>query len=317
MAANILLDYSFKFSEVTGTQKADLSYLKNLAVIVKSKTDLGGTPESHEITSPEDAVQYTDAASLAALFAGGMSIVTLIACDALNDATSLMDETKQFTALIDDAWPVADIIAFNPTTFKGVVGAAFGDKTNAEPYAAKTNHCAFLDAATPKSYGMYFAFGKMISAVYWRDQQYIQVTSTSVTTVDDLGDAEALFAKKVSFYLGDDQYGKRLGFFGAGGFAVTHPYIDEEIKRVTQSTGVNYLALNQPRNIPIARILLEGRLEDKLEEYEKPPYLYLDPTGANDITLSTSNEAFTLNGQLTTKVSEPIWRVKVEARQEA
>ena len=108
-----------------------------------------------------------------------------------------------------------------------------------------------------------------------------------------------------------------MGFFAAGGFAITQPYIDEEIKRVTQSTGVNYLALNQPRNIPISRILLENTLQDKIEEYKLPPYQYLDPTGTNEIKLTTSNESFVLNGEMTTKVAEPIWRVKVEARQES
>lgn len=321
MAANILLDYAFKFSEVTGTQKADLSYLKNLAVIVKSKTPGGTSPLTHNITSAEDAAQYTNATDLAALFAGGMSIVTLVICDAIADATTALDNTKQYTALIDNEWTVDEAIAFDPTDFKGVIGAVFGDtagdRTKAETYAAGDNRCAFVDATDPKAYGMYYAFAKLLSGAYWRDQQYIQVTSNEVTTIVDLGEAEALFLKKVSFYLGDDQYGKRLGFFGAGGSAITQPYVNEEIKRITQSTGVNYLALNQPRNIPISRILLENALQDKIDEYKLPPYQYLDPTGTNEIVLTTSNEAFVLNGQMTTKVAEPIWRVKVEARQEA
>lgn len=317
MAANILLDYAFKFSEVTGTQKADLSYLKNLAVIVKSKTAGGTTPSIQDITSPEDAAQYTNATDLAALFVGGMNIVTLIVCDAIGDATTALDNTKQYTALVDNEWTVTEIEGLDVTGFDGVIAAAFGDRAKAEAYAAKSNHCAFLDATSPKAYGMYYAFGKLLSGVYWRDQQYIQVTSNDVTTETDLGEAEALFLKKVSFYLGDDQYGKRLGFFGAGGFAITQPYVNEEIKRITQSTGVNYLALNQPRNIPISRILLENALQDKVDEYKLPPYQYLDPTGTNEIVLTTSNESFVLNGQMTTKVAEPIWRVKVEARQEA
>lgn len=317
MAANILLDYAFKFSEVTGTQKADLSYLKNLAVIVKSKTPGGTSPLIHDITSAEDAVQYTNATDIAALFAGGMNIVTLIVCDDIGDATSALDSTNQYTALIDNEWTVAEIEGLDPTDFKGVIAAVFGDKAKAETYAAKTNHCAFLDATAPKAYGMYYAFAKLLSGVYWRDQQYIQVTSNEVTTVADLGEAEALFTKKISFYLGDDQYGKRLGFLGAGSFAITQPYVNEEIKRIVQSTGVNYLSLNQPRNIPISRILLENALQDKVDEYKLPPYQYLDPTGTNEIVLTTSNEAFVLNGQMTTKVAEPIWRVKVEARQEA
>lgn len=317
MAANILLDYAFKFSEVTGTQKADLSYLKNLAVIVKSKTAGGASPSIHEITSAEDAAQYTNATDLAALFAGGMNIVTLIVCDAIGDATSALDSTNQYTALIDNEWTAVEIEGLDVTGFDGVIAAAFGDKTKAETYAAEKNHCAFLDATSPKSYGMYYAFANLLSGTYWRDQQYIQVTSNDVTTVADLGEAETLFTDKISFYLGDDQYGKRLGFFGAGGLAITQHYINEEIKRITQSTGVNYLALNQPRNISISRILLENALQDKVDEYKLPPYQYLDPAGINEIVLTTSNEAFVLNGQMTTRVAEPIWRVKVEARQEA
>jgi len=318
MAANILLDYSFKFSEVTGVQKADLSYLKNIAVIVKTKTPLSSTPQAHEITKAADAAQYTDAKYLSGLFAGGMSIIKLIVCDALDDAKTLMDETNEFTTLIDDEWPLADIKAFDPSLYKGVVGAVFGGKADAEAYAANENRTAFLDDATPKSYGMYYAFGAMVSGVYWRAKQYLQVTSTDVYSVVSLGDAESLFTKRVSFYLGDPKYGKRLGFFGCGGGSgdITAPYIDEEIKRVIQSTGLNYLALNEPRNIPISRILLEDTLQDKVHSYKLPPYQYLDPEGNNEISLTASATAFTLNGSLSTKIAEPIWRVAVEARQE-
>lgn len=318
MAANILLDYSFKFSEVTGVQKADLSYLKNIAIIVKSKTPGGTSPTTQEITKATDAAQYTDAKYLDGIFAGGMNIIKLIICDALDDAKTAMDSTSEFTTLIDDAWTSSEIKSFDPSGYDGVVGAVFGAKSDAEAYVADKNRTAFLDAALPKAYGMYYAFGAMVSGAYWRAKQYLQVVSTNVSTENDLGDAEDLFSKKISFYLGDDQYGKRLGFFGCGGGSgdITAPYISEEIKRIVQSTGVNYLALNEPRNISISRIRLEDALQDKIDEYKLPPYQYLDPEGSNEITLTASNTAFTLNGQLSIKIAEPIWRVAVEARQE-
>lgn len=317
MASNILLDYAFKFTEIKGAQPADLSYLKKVAVVVKAKTSSGADAVVKDVTSPADAVQYTDAENLDALFSGGLSIITLIICENIGDCTTVIDEAKQYTVLIDVEWDAAEIKGLSLGTFKGVVGASFGLQADAEAYAALEKHCAFLDATSPKAYGMYYAFGKLLSGVFWRDQQYVSITSTAVYTVEDLGIAEALFSKKVSFYLGDSQYGKKLGFFGAGGEAITVPYINEEMKRIIQSSGVNYLALNQPRNISISRIRLESTLQDVIDGYAEAPYLYLDPDGTNEIILSASNVAFTLNGTLAVKVAEPIWRVAVQARQEA
>lgn len=316
MAANILLDYAFKFTEKTGIQKADLSYLKNLAVIVKPKTS-GGTATTQDVTSETQAKTYTDAESLGAFFSGGLNKITLILSDTLTDAETLLDHTKFYTTCIDDAFNGAEIKAFNPTNYHGIVGAAFGVKADAIAYAATEKRCAFIDAATYTTFGLNFAFAKLLSGVYWRDQQYLATSISTIFAVSAIGDAESYFTDGVSFYLNDDQYGKRLGFFGAGGKAITEAYISEEIKRVIQATGVNYLALNQPRNIAISRIRLEDALQEKIDDYGLPPYQYLDLESENDITLTTSSEAFVLNGQLVIDIAEPIWRVKVEALQEA
>lgn len=317
MAKNVLLDYAFKFSEVKGIQKADISYLKRLGVIVKAKTATGNKVVFQEVTNVTDAATYTDAKYLAGLFDGGLRSVTLILCDAITDITEL-DHTQQFTVLISDQFSETDKEGFNPTGFKGVVGAAFSDKAKAGTYAATDNRCAFLDSTTTlKSYGLYYAFGKLLSGVYWRDQQYIQVASTDVYSVDSVADAESLFDKKVSFYLSDEQYGKRLGFFAAGGEAITWPYIDVEIQKTVQATGVNYIALNQPRNTPFRRIRMESALQKQIDVYIEAPYSYLDPEGENKINIyKSAAKAFTVNGTLSTKDAEPIWRVEVEASQE-
>lgn len=315
MAANILLDYAFKFTEKTGIKAADLSYLHNLAVIVKPK--VSSAAKTVDVTSATEAATHTDAESLGAFFTGGLNKITLVLADTLDDATPLLDHTKFYTVCIDDAYNSSDVKAYNPTAYLGIIGAAFGVKADAETYAATKNRCAFFDSATYTTYGLNFAFGKLLSGVYWRDQQYVNTSITQIFAVSTIGDAEDLFSKKVSFYLEDKQYGKRLGFFGAGGDAITVPYIREEIKRIVQSTGVNYLALNQPRNITLSRIRLEDALQDKIDSYASAPFYYLDDSGLNDIELTASSEAFVLNGQLFIDVAEPIWRVKVEAIQES
>lgn len=316
--AKILLDYSIPFTQVSGVGAVNLSYLKNVAVIATHKTGITGPPVINTITDITQATALTDATDLEALFSGGLNQFYLITCEDLDavETAGILDATSHYTALISNTFDQSAISAWTPT-YSGVVSAAFDDNASATAYTAQDKYCAFLDdSGSPRSYGMYYAFAKLLSGTFWRDQQYVEVVSSNVYAVDSLGDANNLFNSRVSFYLDDEEFGKRLGFFAAGGDGITAPYIDEEIKRILQSSGTNYLALNQPKNITASRIRLQRRLNGEIGTYIEPPYQYLDDTVENSITVTESNERFVVNGSLSTKVAEPIWRLRVEALQE-
>lgn len=182
--------------------------------------------------------------------------------------------------------------------------------------AKMPNRCVFYDEGY-NTEGSHFAFGKLLSGTYWRDQQYIQAASGSSDwwTATDLGEAESLFDAGVSFWLSDDEYGVRLGFFGVGGNGITYPYIKEEIKRIVQSDGVKYLSINQSKKTQTERIRLEDYLNASIKPYLFAPYYYLNPTSTNQIKLYDSNERYILTGQMHTDITDPIWRVKIEAIQ--
>lgn len=185
----------------------------------------------------------------------------------------------------------------------------------ASDLANQHNRCVFLDT-NYNTTGSHFAFGKLLSGTYWRDQQYIVGENSELWTVaTELGEAESLFDARVSFWLGDDEYGTRLGFFGAGGEGITYPYVKEEIKKITQSAGLKYLTLNKPRKTQSEIIRLEDNLNDAVSPYTEAPYYYLDGEADNRIKLYKSQERYTVTGQMTTTIGEPIWRVKIEALQ--
>ncbi len=191
-----------------------------------------------------------------------------------------------------------------------------GARTAAVDLAKLPHRCCFLDLAYNTS-GAHFAFGKLLSAAYWSDQQYIQANADDWWATSQLGEADSLFKDRISFYLSDKQYGTRLAFFAAGGESISAPYINRLVELSIQGAGLNYISINHPRNTVSTRINLESRLQDEVDKYMVAPYYYLDPDGDNDVQLYDSEERYFLNGALAIKTAEPIWRVNFQVKQES
>lgn len=265
----------------------------------------------------DDAIQYTDNQDIKAFFDAGLSALTLI-MDRKTAADGLgpVNFNDLYTICYSADYTLDESLAMKPITgFDGVYSFVCSEKDKAKEIGKEKKVNCFYDAGG-LWYASYYSFAKLLSGVYWRDKQYVQISDGSkVTPVTELGEADDLMKSGVSFYLYDDEYGTRLGFFGAGGEAVSEPYIDEEVKVILQGASLDYIALNEPRYTVGERIRLNERLQDVIHMYEGKPYLYLDPAADNTVTLTRSNEAYVVNGEMTIKVTEPIWRIRMAVKQ--
>lgn len=309
-----------------------------------------------DVYDAETVKEHTSNVSVLRLFAGGLSSITLLVTDTLANADSLLDDTGFYTFGISTDFTEEESSKFTPTNFSGVVYSVSTQKSKAvkivgenadkrksvkskyiqesnravksrnaddlkslkataEELAKLHRRCVFLNAANNDS-GAHYAFGKLLSSVYWGDQQYIPALDSAWAATSKLGEANDLFNKRVSFYLSDARYGTRLAFFAAGGEAITEAYIDRYIQLDMQGSGLNYISANFPRKTVTSRIKIEDRLQDVIDKYKQDPYNYLDPAARNEIKLFDSNEMYYLTGMLNIQVAEPIWRIKVQVTQE-
>lgn len=195
-------------------------------------------------------------------------------------------------------------------TFKGVVGIYSNDKTVAADYNTTDKWCGFYDTTGNKAKNLFYAFGKMLSnSSDWKNQQY--VTMPYASDVDDLGESEALFADRVSFVLDDDQYGKRLGFFGAGGRAIVAPYVIRNLEIDLQSRALTYVTANMPAYTPVQAALIEDELSKVIDNSGAGAPGYIQKgwilSGTVEITLEQSN--FVATGRIAVQDAGSLWRI--------
>lgn len=309
-----------------------------------------------DVYDEDTLLEHTNNRGVLQAFKGGLSAVRLLVTDTLSNADKILDDSDFFTFGISNDFTEEESSGFAPSVFNGVVYSVASNKTNAlkisevnisertaaikkyrnasnkaaqsrssddiktlhlaaEELAVLHRRCIFLDTAYNDE-GAHYAFGRLLSSPFWRDQQYTLAPNSSWAAATKLGHANDLFDKKISFYLFDAKYGTRLAFFGAGGESITEPYIDRYIQLDMQGAGLNYISANFPRKTASARIKIEDKLQDVIDKYSQKPYEYLDTASENEIKLFDSTEMYYLAGLLNIRVAEPIWRIKVEVTQE-
>lgn len=305
----ILLDYAVPFNQVESLPPPSLGFLHRLAVAVKHDT-AGMPPDVTVVTDPAQLEALTTyAPDLLGAFDGGLNSIFLIRVQTITELAELAAEKEQdvYTLFAHNSLDAAEFDT--GVTWKGVKGAAI-PIADAAPLAS--NMCIFGVNGSMSSYSPLFAFGSLLSAASWRNQQYIS-TPGSVGMVTTLGMAELAFDERVSFWLHDDDNGNRLGFFAHKGKSITTPYIEKEIELTMQFEMANWLTVNQPFNTAVQRASLESIgnsiIQDNLDRG------YLDPDGVNTVKVTESPEAFIVNGNLTTSPSVALWRVKMDAYQ--
>lgn len=190
--------------------------------------------------------------------------------------------------------------------FAGVVGVALEDDTVLAAQAAIGNRCAFKVASENGAKNLFYAFGKLLSATTWRNQQYIEMPFSD--GIDVLGEATALFDEKISFVIEDDEFGKRLALLAAGGRAIVSPYILENVRVDMKSAALQWISANQPQFTIANAVLLETRLqEDVINAYKADRLI----TGGT-VEISLVEQNFVASGDIDIPQPTALWRVENE-----
>lgn len=193
--------------------------------------------------------------------------------------------------------------------FKGVYGISSALREVTDVYAVMKNCSAFFEG--DGGFGaksMFYAFGSLLANPSdWRNQQYIAMPSDD--GIDLLGDADDLFAAKVSFALNDDEFSNVLAFFACGGKAIIAPYIIKNLMVDSQSKTVSWISGNQPQYTVANAALLENRLNDDVVK------LYIDRkwiTQGNIQVEVTPGGNFSATASI--NISEPsaLWKLEGE-----
>ena len=278
-----------------------------------------------DLTDVINIVEVTDKAQLLAIstsyayeidgvFDGGLNRVSLILLSSITDLkTELIDQESSFYTIHSCSAYKANEFMGQVENWKAVKAFASNSNVNCSLYSKTENTCTFFNnEIVSSSYKSLYSFAKILSATFWRNQQYISAQSSKGAVLSK-GFAESLFDDRVSFYLHDETSGTRLGFFVAGGLSITTPYIAKEIELKMQYEMTNFLTVNQPFNVELERAELERIASSLLEEYKESGYL--DPNEINEIKVTKSAEVFVVNGNLTTSPSIALWRIKIDSFQ--
>lgn len=303
--SKILLDYFFPITAITPTSEASTAFLKNVLVIVKPK--VGATEDTPTLCTSKSAVDAftTDNAEADELFDAGMNRVWVMASDDLEGVGEDIADylSNFFTILISSDFSDAEIDArVIGSTFKGVIAAASTDDAKNATRAAIENFCAFHTDSTVKSKNMFYAFGKLLSASGWKNQQY--VTMPYADDVDTVGEAEALFDDSISFVGNDDEFGKKLMLFAVGGKAIVEPYIKRNIQIDMQSAALTYVSGNQPSYTFKHAALIEDELKKVLQEYIDDDEI---ETGTVEVTIG--DEQFVAEADINIAEPSALWRI--------
>lgn len=194
--------------------------------------------------------------------------------------------------------------------FDGVVGISTASSDLAEAQSIINNRCAFITAESNGAKNMMFAFGSLLAnPSNWLNQQYIQMPFND--EIDDLGEANSAFEKRISFVLNDSEFGNRLALFVAGGQAIVAPYILKNLRIDLQSRSLQWIALNQPQYTLKEASLLETRLqEDVINSYITRALIE-----SGTIAISLVQQNFVANGDIEVPTPKALWRVFSEMTQ--
>jgi len=188
-------------------------------------------------------------------------------------------------------------------TFKGVIGVSSTDDDFLADQAAIPNRVAFHATAGNKAKNMFFAFGKLLSnSLTWLNQQYVAMPFAD--DVNTLGQANNLFDSKISFVIGDDEFGSRLALFTAGGQAIAAPYIVKNLELDMQSKALTYVSGNQPAYTPTQAALLEDELQKVMDLYINRQLI---DEGTVEVRLEQEN--FTASSYIDIAPPTALWRI--------
>lgn len=266
-----------------------------------------GTAGSEEVTVTDSLISVS--------MEDGVSTATQIkaALDASDETMTLISVATTGTASTAQSAFAEDNLEdgaqIEVGTWGGVVGVHSSDTAFLAIQAVITNRTAFFGNGTNKAKNMFYAFGKLLSARDWENQQYIEMPFND--GIDELSEAENLFTSKISFVLNSVDYGNRLSLFTNNRKAIVAPYIFEYFQISMQGWGVSYIALNMPKYTLKEASLLQNELEEKAEER----FVATEMVESLTVKISLVEDNFVANGDLVIAEPKALWRVNAVLQQ--
>lgn len=304
---DVLLEYVMKVDAYAPTPSASTAYIRKVLCVVKPKGETKDTIT--ECTETAEVEALTDA-KIGKLLDAGMTSILVLPVDDLSGLKTIIEasDKKFFTILIDGAFDNSAVSGADLSFFAGVVGWCAEEQSEAKAFTIKSSNVGFVDASSNSSQNMYWAFGKLLSANSWKNQQYIEMPFAS--GIDNIGKAELAFEDAVSFVLTSEEYGNRLGLFASNRRAIIAPYVYEEIQLKLQSKALQYISLNQPNYTEAEASLLEDSLQAVIDIYVEQGII---THGSVSVTLS--DEQFVANAMIRIPEPKALWRIRATMQQ--
>ena len=304
---DVLLEYVMKVDAYAPLPSASTAYIRKVLCVVKPK---GATKDTITECTETSEIQALTDAKVEKMLDAGMTSVLVLPVDDLTGLKTILEATdkKFFSILSDGAFDNSAVSAIDLGSFSGVVGWSTESKENAKAFTIKSNNVGFVDASANLSQNMYWAFGKLLSANNWKNQQYIEMPLSS--GIDTINKAELHFEDAVSFVLTSEEYGNRLALFASNRRAIVAPYVFEELQLKLQSKAVQYISLNQPNYTESEASLLEDSLQAVIDGYVEQGLLT-----HGSIVVKLTDENFVVSATIQVPEPKALWRIKAEMYQ--
>ena len=304
---DVLLEYVMKVDAYAPTPSASTAYIRKVLCVVKPLPE-GATGTITECTTKSE-IQALTTANCHVLLEAGLPSVYVLPMNDLNIADVLAETDKKFfTILIDGAFTNEELNALDDGDFNGVIGWSVENREQAKNWGYGNNNVGFYDLDVNGSQNMYYAFGKMLSANTWKNQQYIEMPFGS--GISSINQATLMFEDSISFVLTSDEYQNRLALFASNRRAIVAPYVYEELTLKLQSKALQYISLNQPNYTEAEASLLEDALQGVVDGYVEQGILT-----HGKVVVSLTDEQFVAQASINIPEPKALWRIKATMKQ--
>lgn len=306
MTKDVLMEYVMKVDAYAPTPSASTAYIRKVLVVVQPLDSSALTTNIIAECTTKAEVEALTSSKAYKLLEAGMNSIYVLPATSLDIADIITASKKQFFTILIDGF--SDLTGFDAGDFNGVVGCSFADRASAKAFTVNANNVGFYDLADNASQNMFHAFGKLLSANSFKNQQYIEMPLSS--NVNDINNAELLFEDSISFVLSSEEFGNRLALFASNRRAIVAPYVFEELTLKLQSKALQYIELNEPNYTEAEASLLEDSLQTVIDGYIAEGLF----TSGN-ITVSLTDENFVVKATITVPEPKAMWRIKATMRQ--
>lgn len=304
---DVLLEYVMKVDAYAPTPSASTAYIRKVLCVVKPLPE-GTTGTIKECTTKSE-IQALTAANCHVLLEAGLPSVYVLPANDLNLADILeATDKKFFTILIDGAFTNDELNALDDGDFAGVIGWSVENREHAKNWGYGNSNVGFYDLDVNGSKNMYYAFGKLLSANTWKNQQYIEMPYGS--GISSINQAELMFEDSISFVLTSEEYKNRLALFASNRRAIVAPYVYEELTLKLQSKALQYISLNQPNYTEAEASLLEDALQGVVDGYVEQGILT-----HGKVVVSLTDEQFVAQASINIPEPKALWRIRATMKQ--